>query len=331
MVKSHNEMEAFVPERMVHFAMPWLDLCGILEGGMERILLLVDNKRERKLIEEALDYEIWPAETEHPLDQGFDLAIIDGPSLKRSRARVRQRRKAEEPVLLPFLLVAYPRKGALPVRHLGGLVDDLIVRPLNIEELRARIANLLRMRRLSLELKKEHDLVTKLSVTDDVTGFYNTRYLHRYLDRALDTPTAREESVSLVFFDLDNFKEVVDKHGHLLGAKALREVAQAVHRVLDEEDRLVRYGGDEYVVILPRQDKQAAREKANRMSHAIATTEFLPKENRHVRLTASFGLATFPDDARDARELLGEADHCLFRSKSLGKNRLSIAGLPQAA
>lgn len=298
---------------------------------MERILLLVDNKRDRKAIEEALDYEIWPAETEHPLDQSFELAIVDGPSLKRWRSKIRERRKAEEPVLLPFLLVAFRRKGVLPVRHLGGVVDDVIVRPIDLAELRARIGNLLRMRRLSLELKKEHDLVTKLSVTDDVTGFYNTRYLHRYLDRALATPTAREEAVSLVFFDLDNFKEVVDTHGHLLGAKVLKEVAHTVHRVLDEEDRLVRYGGDEYVVILPRQNKKAAREKANRMSRAIASAAFLPKENRHVHLTASFGLATFPDDARDARELLAEADHCLFRSKSQGKNRLSIAGFAQAA
>lgn len=306
--------------------------CAIFtEEVMERILLLVGNKRDRKLIEEALEYEIWPAETEHPLEQTFDLAILDGPSLKRWRSKVRQRRKAEEPVLLPFLLVAFRRKGALPLRHLGGVVDDVIVRPLDLAELQARTDNLLRMRRLSLELKKEHDLVTKLSVTDDVTGFHNTRYLHRYLDRALETPTALEEAVSLVFFDLDNFKDVVDTHGHLLGAKVLKEVAHAVHRVLDEEDRLVRYGGDEYVVILPRQNKEAARAKAARMSEAIRSTEFLPKERRHVRVTASFGLATFPDDAADARELLAEADHCLFRSKSQGKNRLSVAGLPQAA
>jgi diguanylate cyclase (GGDEF)-like protein len=298
---------------------------------MERLLLLVDNKRDRKLIEEALEYEIWPEETEHPLDQNFELAIVDGPSLKRWRSKVRRRRRAEEPVLLPFLLVTSRRKGSLPMRHLGALVDDVIVRPLDLEELQARIANLLRMRRLSLQLKKEHDMVTKLSVTDDVTGFYNTRYLHRYLDRVLSTPTAREEAVSLVFFDLDNFKDVVDTHGHLLGAKCLKEVAQAVHRVLDEEDRLVRYGGDEYVVILPRQNKATARQKASRMSRIVTTTEFLPKENKHVKLTASFGLATFPDDARDARGLLAEADHCLFRSKSLGKNRLSIAGFAQAA
>jgi diguanylate cyclase (GGDEF)-like protein len=295
---------------------------------MERILLLMENKRDRRLIEEALQpaYQIWPAETEHPFEQVFELAIVDGPSLKRRRAKIRARRKADEPVLLPFLLVTTRRKGSIPLRHLGGLVDDIIVRPIDLEELQARLANLLRMRRLSLELKKEHDLVTKLSVTDDVTGFHNTRYLHRYLDRLLSNPGARDDSVSLVFFDLDNFKEVVDTHGHLLGAKVLKEVAQAVHRVLDEEDRIVRYGGDEFVVILPRQTKDQALAKAERMIDAISETPYLTKEHLNVHVTASFGLATFPDDAGDKRGLLQEADHCLFRSKTEGKNRLSVAG-----
>src|SRR5688572_21143174 len=256
---------------------------------MERILLLMENKRDRRVIEQALEgrYQIWPEETEHPLDQAFELAIMDGPSLKRFRSKVRARRKSEEPVLLPFLLVTTRRKGSMPLRHLGGLVDDIIVRPIDLDELQARLANLLRMRRLSLELKKEHDLVTKLSVTDDVTGFHNTRYLHHYLDRVLATPKAREEAVSLVFFDLDNFKEVVDTHGHLLGAKVLKEVAQTVHRVLDEEDRLVRYGGDEFVVILPRQSKEEAMGKAEQMIAAIGRTSFLAKEHLNVRVTGS--------------------------------------------
>src|SRR5213075_895656 len=160
--------------------------------------------------------------------------------------------------------------------------------------LQARVANLLRRRRLSVELKKEHDRVVKLSVTDDVTGFYNTRYLHRYLDRRLGSPTAWEEEISLVFFDLDNFKDAVDTHGHILGSKVLKEVAQAVSRVLDQDDRLVRYGGDEYVVILPRQNKEQALAKVDRMKEALTSTSFLQKEGLNVWLTASFGLATFP-------------------------------------
>src|SRR6185369_16469252 len=193
------------------------------------------------------------------------------PSLKQLHDAVRARRKEQEPVLLPFLLLTRRRVGGRPARHLGRLVDDFIVSPVDEHELRARVVSLLRMRRLSLELKREHDRVLKLSVTDDVSGFNNTRYLHRYLDRVLGAPDAREEELSLVFFDLDNFKRVVDTHGHLLGAKVLREVAQAVHRELEEDDRIVRYGGDEFVVILPRQNKERALEKVQRLKLALTT------------------------------------------------------------
>jgi diguanylate cyclase (GGDEF)-like protein len=205
-------------------------------------------------------------------------------------------------------------------------VDDLIVRPIAERELRARVANLLRMRRFSLELKKEHDRVLKLSVTDDVSGFNNTRYLHRYLDRVLGAPDAHDEELSLVFFDLDNFKRVVDTHGHLLGSKVLKEVAQTVHRELNEDDRIVRYGGDEFVVILPRQSKAKALNKVQQIKRALTSTPFLQKEKVNVHVTASFGLATFPHDAKDKRELLAAADDCLFRSKADGKNRISVAG-----
>src|SRR5262249_17400903 len=120
-------------------------------------------------------------------------------------------------------------------------------------------------------------------------------------------------------------KQVVDSHGHLPGSKVLKQVAQVVHRELDEDDRLVRYGGDEFIVILPRQNKNQARAKVEGLKRAIPSTPFLKKERFNIRLTASFGLATFPHDAADKRELLARADHELFRSKADGKNRISVA------
>ena len=300
---------------------------------MERVLLQVKKKKDRRRLEDwlAKTYQIILPDVENPLAGDFDVAITDGPSLKKLRARVRERRKAEQPVLLPFLLLTVRRRGSMPSRHLGRVVDDVIVRPLNEQELLARVANLLRMRRWSLELKKEHDRVMKLAVTDDVSGFNNTRYLHRYLDRLLDGPATRPSPVCLVFFDIDNFKHLVDTHGHLLGSKALREVAHTVARVLQEDDRLVRYGGDEFIAILPRQTKQEALLKVSRMRQAIASTPFLQKEAINAHLTASFGLASFPEDARDKRELLAEADRCLFQSKTSGKNRITFAELQKAA
>ena len=284
---------------------------------MDSILLQVKKKQDRRNLEDLLagSYHIALPHQEHPLDGEYDLVIIDGSSLKRLRSQVKAKRKSQEPVLLPFLLLTVRRRGNLPARHLGSVVDDVIVRPIHDKELLARVANLLRMRRLSLELKKEHDRVMKLAVTDDVSGFNNTRYLHRYLDRLIDAP-GKPTNVCLVFFDLDNFKRLVDTHGHLLGSKALKEVAQAVHRELHQDDRLVRYGGDEFIVILPRQSKEEALVKVSRMQHAIASTRFLHKEGVDAHLTASFGVASYPNDATDKHELLAEADRCLFRSKN---------------
>lgn len=293
-----------------------------------RILIQVKTKSDRHLLEDWLSpkHEIVSARMEELLDERFDLAVVDGPSLKQLSMAIRARRKAEEPVLLPFLLLTYRRMGSKPTRHLGRLVDDLIVRPIDEHELRSRVSNLLRLRRLSLELKKEHDRVLKLSVTDDVSGFHNTRYLHRYLDRFLSAPAAKEEELSIVFFDIDNFKRVVDQHGHLLGSKVLKEVAQALHHDLGEDDRIVRYGGDEFVIILPRHNKSMAAGKVQRLMRTLNSTPFLQKERVNVHLTASFGIATYPRDAADKHELLAEADRGLFRSKAAGKNRISVAG-----
>jgi diguanylate cyclase (GGDEF)-like protein len=300
---------------------------------MDRVLLQVKKKKDRHRLEEWLSrsYHILVPHADNPLEEEFDLAIIDGPSLRKLRPRVRARRKAEEPVFLPFLLLTVRRQGSVPARHLGRVVDDMLIRPLNEKELEARVANLLRMRRWSQDLKKEHDRVVKLAVTDDVSGFNNTRYLHRYLDRLLDADASKSVEVSLVFFDLDNFKKLVDTHGHLCGTKALKEVAQVVHKVLDEDDRLVRYGGDEFIAILPRQSKEAARDKVEKMKKAITSASFLQKDGIKARLTASFGLASYPEDAKNKHELLAEADRCLFQSKSEGKNRITVVDFEQAA
>ena len=131
---------------------------------------------------------------------------------------------------------------------------------------------------------------------------------------------------TVLFIDLDHFKQVNDTHGHLVGSKLLAEVGNAIKENLRLIDSAFRYGGDEFVVILPRQDKGLALAKVQRLKRALTTTPFLHKEKINVHVTASFGLATFPHDAKDKRALLAAADDCLFRSKADGKNRISVAG-----
>jgi diguanylate cyclase (GGDEF)-like protein len=166
-----------------------------------------------------------------------------------------------------------------------------------------------------------HRKMEALTYMDDVSGFYNTRYLHRELEKLI----ANEQRFSLVFMDLDNFKQVVDTHGHLLASQTLGEVAVAMAACLKVKDSLVRYGGDEYVVILPGQGKQSAREKVEQIRAVISDAIFLKHAGLRVKVTASFGIATYPEDADSKKALLHLADESMYRSKAGGKNRVTAA------
>ena len=167
---------------------------------------------------------------------------------------------------------------------------------------------------------RNHMRIQALAVTDDVTGFYNTRFLHDYLAKLLQ----QDQVVSLAFLDLDDFKKVVDTYGHLMGSKMLREVAVVIASQLDCDDRLVRYGGDEYVVIMPAQDKEAALEKMKDVQKEISQGRFLQSEGFEIKITVSCGIANYPRDAADMRELLQMADGSLYSSKKRGKNSITV-------
>ncbi len=164
-----------------------------------------------------------------------------------------------------------------------------------------------------------------LALTDTVTGFYNTRFLHQYLEWLLEPLSPKVGEISLVFLDMDDFKQVVDAHGHLMGTKVLKEVAGVIASNLDEGDRLVHYGGDEFVILLPEQGKAQALEKVKAIRKALTQAVFLQEEGRGVKVTASFGVANYPQDAADKAALLRLADHSMFRSKEAGKDTITIA------
>ena len=159
---------------------------------------------------------------------------------------------------------------------------------------------------------------------DEVTGFYNTRYLIFSLDHLIPQIRARGGEFSLVFLDLDNFKGVVDGFGHLRGSKVLGEVARVIHSVLGPDDSLVRYGGDEFIILLPHRAKSQALELTRRLREKLNRTSFLNDEGLDIRVTPSYGIATLPEDARDREELLAMADKAMFCSKGRGKDRIML-------
>jgi diguanylate cyclase (GGDEF)-like protein len=159
---------------------------------------------------------------------------------------------------------------------------------------------------------------------DEVTGFYNSRYLIHELDRLIPQHLSKGEPFSVVFLDLDNFKTVVDTHGHLRGSRVLAQVAQVFHGLLGPDDSLVRYGGDEFIILLPRRSQPHALELTRRLRRALNQTAFLRDEGLEIKVTASYGIATVPEDAQDREKLLLIADRAMFGSKGRGRDRIMV-------
>ncbi|MCK9375878.1 MAG: sensor domain-containing diguanylate cyclase [Syntrophobacterales bacterium] len=159
---------------------------------------------------------------------------------------------------------------------------------------------------------------------DEVTGFYNTRYLIHELDRLIPELISRGEPFSVVFFDLDNFKSVVDGYGHLRGTRVLGQVARVIHALLGPDDSLVRYGGDEFLILMPRRSQAEALEITRHLRRTLNQAAFLQDEGLQIKVTASYGIATVPEDATDREQLLLIADKAMFGSKARGRDRIMV-------
>ena len=164
-----------------------------------------------------------------------------------------------------------------------------------------------------------------LSVTDDLTGLHNSRYLRDALHREAKRAVRYGRPLSVLFIDLDGFKRVNDTHGHLCGSRTLVEAATLIRACARESDVVARYGGDEFVVVLPDTPSAGAVVVARRVRDRLAGFTFLQALHLDVRLTASVGIATLPDVTLVPEELLRSADEAMYRVKERGKNDFILA------
>jgi len=211
----------------------------------------------------------------------------------------------------------------LPVTEEGSLLGAAIVLIAGPpQEERLQSATFL-CRHLGLALRNLGRLrqVEHLAYLDDLTHLYNTRYLEVAVAREL----GGGRPFSLLFMDLDHFKSVNDQHGHLSGSRLLVEVARVLRSCVRDEDVLIRYGGDEYVMLLVGIDSGGGLKVAERIRRAIEDHRFLSREAAPVRVTASIGLASFPEHARTKAELIDLADRAMYRGKRTTRNVVYMA------
>jgi diguanylate cyclase (GGDEF)-like protein len=165
-----------------------------------------------------------------------------------------------------------------------------------------------------------------LSVTDDLTQLYNSRYLSQVLRRETKRASRSGRPLSLLFIDLDGFKGINDTHGHLFGSSALVEAADVIRISARETDIVARFGGDEFALVLPDTGSEGAVAVGERIRDKIAVHRFLEAEGLSIRLTVSVGVATLPDVAASAEQLIHAADEAMYWVKEHGKNGIFVAG-----
>jgi len=175
-------------------------------------------------------------------------------------------------------------------------------------------------KQMETALRKSEEQFRYQAIHDDLTSLYNTRYLYKELDRLIESSHSRKRQFSLIFMDIDDFKAVVDAHGHLNASQAIREIGASIQAVIKKPAYGVAYGGDEFIVVLPDFDKNLALDMAERIRSLMRRTVYLTSRGLQVKLKASFGVATFPDDADDQTALIGLADRAMFGVKTSGKN-----------
>jgi diguanylate cyclase (GGDEF)-like protein len=176
----------------------------------------------------------------------------------------------------------------------------------------------------ALHLKR----IEALSVTDDLTRLYNSRYLNNVLRRETKRASRSGRPLSLLFIDLDGFKSINDSHGHLCGSRALVEAAAVIRGSARETDIVARFGGDEFALVLPDTGGEGAFAVGERIRERLAAHRFLMREGLSLHLTASVGVATLPDVAASAEELVQAADSAMYQVKDRGKNGIQAAGAP---
>jgi diguanylate cyclase (GGDEF)-like protein len=165
----------------------------------------------------------------------------------------------------------------------------------------------------------------QLTITDDLTRLFNSRYLNLYLGREIKRCKRHGIPLSVIFLDLDGFKGINDQYGHLAGSGTLTEVGGILALGVRESDILARYGGDEFVVVLPETPASGALVIAERLRRAVEEHRFLEPQGIAARISASFGIATYPDHALSPEGLIQKADQAMYRVKEREKNGIEVA------
>ena len=256
-------------------------------------------------------------------DATIDLVILNLTGKVDALRIVGRLRANEASRLVPILLIGDPDDLQRVAKGLDLGATDYLLRPLDRNELLARVRTQLRRKRLQDQLQENYNKSLSLALTDSLTGLYNRRYLTVHLDGLMARLADGGMGPSLLLFDIDWFKRVNDTYGHEAGDEVLREMTARVTRHVRSFDLFARYGGEEFVVILPETEHRVAETVAERLRMVVAEQPIrVGQPPVELPVTISIGLAVTESERESSDSLLRRADEALYAAKAAGRNRV---------
>jgi two-component system cell cycle response regulator len=214
------------------------------------------------------------------------------------------------------------------VRGLEIGVNDYLLRPIDKNEMLARVRTQIKKKRYTERLRDNVQMSIEMAITDALTGLFNRRYMESHLTTLVEQAAARGKPIAVLVVDIDYFKAVNDSHGHDAGDDVLREFALRIRKSIRNIDLACRYGGEEFVIVMPETDMAVATMVAERLRRRIASEPFAIQQGaRSLEVTISIGIAARGESSDNAAAILKRADMALYRAKRDGRNRV----VPDAA
>jgi two-component system cell cycle response regulator len=304
------------------------------------ILIVEDNSVSRKYLENALKQAGYTVESVENGRKAFEIfnkkffpfVLTDWmmPEMNGLDLCRAIRRKPNKRYVFIVLLTARDSKEDI-INGLQAGADDYLTKPVNYAELIARLNSGMRILELEKNLREANKKIKILSITDPLTGCFNRGYMTKRLSQEIKRGMRYNHPLSVVFCDIDHFKEVNDTYGHQAGDYILKEFVRCIlDTIRDELDWLSRYGGEEFLIVLPETNLDQAYRVAERIRKRIAQQEIIWKEEV-IHLTASFGVTGIdnyePEIEITPETLIQQADKNMYRSKQEGRNRTTATPL----
>jgi two-component system cell cycle response regulator len=234
-----------------------------------------------------------------------------------------QLRSLDRTRFLPIILIAEHGEDDLVLRGLDLGVNDYLMRPVDEQELTARLRTQIRRKRYNEELRSSVAQTIEMAITDGLTGLHNRRYLDSHLVTLFERAASRNRPLSLMITDIDKFKPINDTHGHAAGDEVLRDFARRLRKNVRGIDLACRFGGEEFVVVMPDTEPLIAEKVAERIRHEIESLPFaIGGGTQALRVTVSIGVASMIPGKDSVETLMKRADAALYEAKNTGRNRV---------